>query len=466
MRKTIRVTAVLLGLLLCAASPAAANSAMQYWTGADGTGAVAQTENCPLTVEHETLTFVLQDFPESYAQNPDYAGRVTASYTFHNPSAEDVTARLDFPLGTTPNYAAPANEEHCQITVDGAAVEVTERYTYHRRGEDFVVEQSLPRLRDGYTEHTLYRPDTPVTRYVYEVASLPEEGSMHAALVIGNDPDRRAFLADANGYSSENGGTVQKYFEEGMTAFLYVIGEPYETMPEWSYYTNGGLAEAAEGGELRLVSETAMTFEELAMADWFEASGIPATDWYNAFVDMLDQQTEGSVLMELPFDEDREWPTLVSWDLMRWYEYEMTVPAGGSVQNEVTALMYPAIDEEFDPAVYEYTYLLSPAATWADFGDLDIRIETAGYLLEGSSAAFEQSSSLTKADTRVYEAHLDGLPEGELTFNLCTDPSPKREFNGGTYILFGVLGLLLVLVLLVVVAVILIVRAVLRRRRS
>ena len=62
----------------------------------------------------------------------------------------------------------------------------------------------------------------------------------------------------------------------------------------------------------------------------------------------------------------------------------------------------------------EFTYLLSPARHWAEFGSLDITIRTP----EPAPYIVRSSLPLREAEERCYTAHFDSLPDGELTFTL------------------------------------------------
>ena len=95
-----------LALLLCmlAALPASANSAESYWEGVSASGVLTTDGECPLVVEHETLTFRIAQFPSPYSNNEGYGASVTAEYTFYNPSDMTITANLLFPFGVDPYY--------------------------------------------------------------------------------------------------------------------------------------------------------------------------------------------------------------------------------------------------------------------------------------------------------------------------------------------------------------------------
>ena len=78
--------------------PASANSAQTWFQGQDSTGAfMPEGSESPIVVEGERLIFDLPHFPVLYGnvqENAEYAARVTAEYTFYNPSEYTVTSRL------------------------------------------------------------------------------------------------------------------------------------------------------------------------------------------------------------------------------------------------------------------------------------------------------------------------------------------------------------------------------------
>ena len=103
---------------------------------------------------------------------------------------------------------------------------------------------------------------------------------------------------------------------------------------------------------------------------------------------------------------------------MRWYEYTITLEPGQTLKNAVTAPLYPAIDADYTPSIYAYTYLLSPAKTWTQFGELDITVNTPYYMTECGIDGFTRTDS-------GYALTLPGLPEGELTFTLSEAERPQ-----------------------------------------
>lgn len=66
----------------------------------------------------------------------------------------------------------------------------------------------------------------------------------------------------------------------------------------------------------------------------------------------------------------------------------------------------------------EFTYLLSPARYWADFGTLDLTVNTP----ESCPYLVDASLPLEADGDFRYTAHFDTLPETELTFTLYPKP--------------------------------------------
>ena len=114
--------------------------------------------------------------------------------------------------------------------------------------------------------------------------------------------------------------------------------------------------------------------------------------------------------------------------LMRWYEYTLTLEPGQTLKNAVTAPLYPAIDAGYTPSLYSYTYLLSPAKTWAQFGELEVVVKTPYYMTESGIDGF------TKTDGG-YALTLPGLPESELTFTLSESETPQPPKWSSLYIM-------------------------------
>lgn len=449
MKKAAKRLVSLLLIVLMLMLPVSANSAQTWWEGVDAAGVIVPEDNCPITVEKEILTFDLQEFPADYYTSTEnflqYSGSVTAEYTFYNPSEYTVTAKLLFPFGVLPSYAAEFSGETVAgrygVSVDGTPVGATLRHSLSGGHAQFSLERDLKRLFDDYVEGAWVRQDTPVRKYTFQVEGTgAQQGECITAAfkVAGKDQACWIYSPDASGYSGYDDGTEEASFWvwDGKSIEVYVIGTGFDAFPEWSFYTDGsGKEQAAD--QMNLLSVEELTFLDFALSQWSEGSGVSEMDWYNAMVTACEEQaSNGTMLFFWTYEMD------LTRYLMGWYEYEITLEPGQHIINRVTAPMYPNIDQNYEPPVYTYTYLLSPGQTWSQFGPLEVRINTPYSMSEESISGFSKTET-------GYCLTTDGLPEGELTFSLCQEEEPEQVKSSGlgmiepTIVIFVFLGLLL-----------------------
>ena len=456
----------LLAALLPLGTTASANSAQTSWSGVDASGAIVTGGDCPIVVEKELLTFRLEEFPQSHYEDEesflDYSGMVTARYTFYNPSNQTVTARLAFPFGAYPDYGYvhydEALEAHVnaddttkfRITANDEPVEVTLRHTLFDPYDQFELEEDLALLQDGFVSDGFFSPDLPVTRYDYVISGVDEEAypAANAALEVGEfDGKRKLLLVQQSGGHTQEDGSVRisLWAENGMEVTLYCIGEPLEQLPSWTFYADGGVEDGEEiPGAMALTGTGELTFRELALTARDPGSGVSESDWYSALV--ADWNRTGWMDAGFIYAGERYGFDL-SGALMRWYTYELTLEPGERLVNTVEAPMYPAIDSDYEPPIYPYTYLLSPASTWEEFGRLDIVIDTPYHLTESSLEGFEQTEE-------GYALSLESLPDGELTFTLSTGehPQPPRAAAGNRLLPAAIITAAVVILLAIGVA--------------
>jgi len=434
LRKAAALGCVLL-LSITSAVPVCANSAQTRWTGTDSTGAIVIDEDCPIIVEHELLTFDIAQFPDShYWEISDYlaySGSVTAEYTFYNPSDYIVDATLVFPFGAIPDYGDIMHNEiggslgYCDtekydITINGVPIEKTLRHTLSFWGNQFDLDEDMAKLHDSFMDDPFYHPDMTVSEYIYLPTDVDTETytAATAAFVLSADSSKsRVYLENqCGGKVLDSGLQMECWVEPDESFSLYVIGEPLEQMPEWKFYENGACEKEIEGTMISVpVIPTAepLTLREFLLREYAPDSGILDYDWYNAMVTSLNHSEwayGGISSIDVSFN--------VSNNLMRWYEYEISIGPGERIVNSVSAPIYPSINGRYEPPIYEYTYLLSPAQTWSEFGKLDIVINTPYYITESALDGFRRSE-------QGYELHLDGLPDGELVFTLCAEKRPS-----------------------------------------
>ncbi|MBO4919273.1 MAG: hypothetical protein J5365_03860 [Erysipelotrichaceae bacterium] len=440
---------VFLLALLCVV-PVSANSAIKSWSGSDGNGVYTMEEDCPVVCLKEDLIFDIGSFPLDYFGSVEelsaYDASVTAVYTLNNPTESQISVRLVFPFGEDPQYFyhSSIGEElgDYRILVNDEAIEKKIRYSL-MTGSDFDVETDVSRLRDEYQTDAFYRSDLPVYEYVFETQGIEngENGNPECVLQLQIDPSRqRLVTGECNYFHSDDDGNyeIHCYADGNNQEYrMYVLGEDLKELPEFTVMVLDG---EETSGEMLLKEKNETVLLELILSQK-KYENISDIDWYNACIDYL-KEKDPYLYDAIPFVQ-------VYYRLLRWYEYELNFEAGETLTNSVKAPIYPDINGYYEPAVYTYRYLLSPASTWADFSDLDITVNTAYAMIENSS--FEEKEG-------KYTLHYDRLPEGELSFRLSESPSPKHGSDKTFYIIVGILAGALVIFLLLVIAVIKLIR--------
>ena len=453
----IRVLVFLL-FMMSVKTPVSANSAQTRWSGTDSTGSIITEEDSPIIVEKELLTFDIQEFPESYYKEADkflkYSGKVTAEYTFYNPADYTVTATLAFPFGGIADYADIydyENDKHLinidtdkyDITIDDKVIDKQLRHTLMYYGEQFELEKDLVKLHDGYMKDDFYKPELSVTKYTYLAKNVDKEehDAATAGLLITEDNlNTRIYMENQSGGHAEKESILMTTWVDLEEDFsVYIIGEPLKENLNWKFYHNGACDQEIDG-TMELISTETMTFKDLVMSEYDPESGVLDYDWYNAIVTSFKyHEWTKAAIHSAEIDLD------VSDMLMRWYQYEITLEPKQRIINAVTAPIYPSINSDYEPAIFKYTYLLSPASTWKEFGNLDIVINTPYYLVENSIEGFEYKNP-------GYELHLAGLPEGELEFTLCSEKktiSNRNNFMNIPFIIGGIVIAVIVLILII-----------------
>lgn len=357
-------------LIVSFQSPVYANSAQAHWYGVDATGAIVMEENSPIEVEHELLTFDIQEFPQNYYHSQEeflaYTGKVSAEYTFYNPSDYQVTMRLAFPFGNEAAYGDvydPNNDvtyhnidtNKYGITVDNQRIVPTLRYTFNSSWNSFNLEEDLPKLVDGFVEDDFYSPNLAVTKYTFEISGVDLEKYPAANVAFdyaGEQENTKIFFVNQCGYHSlKNGmGRISAWVSRGNELVVYVLGDDFDSFPTWSFYVNGGVEDYEKiEGTVSFVSKEVFTFEDMVFAIWNEEYGVSRNDWYNAMVAQMNYYGGEFSFSMLEFDYKAE--DLLS-RLMRWYVYDITLKPHERVVNKVSAPIYPSIDATYEPPVY------------------------------------------------------------------------------------------------------------------
>lgn len=405
-----------------------ANSVQRYFEGIDSSGAIVTMENCPVVVDKEDLDFYIYYQGKSNSQGQyEQFGSVCATYTFRNPSENTINMDVVFPYGYKDENKS--DKDDCSVSVDGAQIAWRTRYT-HIDYYPFDIERDLSSLSDDFVQDSFFATTQKVYKYTYSVSDTAQ------GLDLTFEYDRnweRKVVCDFHSQREGNKQQIVMSTAGKPQLVFYVVGEDLD-IAACDVTVIGG----QKGGHLSLVSRQEQTFgDELAYVNRPAGSDVLDIDWYNALANTFNSLHDRTVIHPLEFVISR-YP---EFSLFRWCQYTLSIAPGQTIVNSVTVPLFPARNERYIPAVYEFIYYLSPATTWAGFKDLTVNIHTDGYLLNYAKKGFAKTDG-------GYTYHSDKLPDGELTFKICSEETQKSRNSGliffviiFLYILAIVLGL-------------------------
>ena len=446
-KKLISLICVI-ALLSLSLVPASANSTAPFWEGTNGNGVVAKEDDIPIIVENELLTFDLQTLP--YAKYNDnesflaYDSKVTAEYTFYNPTDMTISATLLFPFDSSSDYGrldSATEQERYGVYINGEKIEANIRHTDILSYDRFDTDAHLATLHDDFVQDDFYSRDLTVTKYSYEIVGHSTPSAFFSINIDKVGTERIIVIYDGRvgGYITDSGGfsmSADPSEKKKETVHFYVFGEPLHTLPNAGWYKRNGTNPNTEiHGEYRYLGCESTTLNDFIFNEYNPKTGISEVDWYNACVSRLKNNEESR-------GTTRAVRTLFLGGTMRWYEYEVVFQPGEKIKNTVVAPMYPDISAFGKPYKYNYTYLLSPASCWADFGNLDIVINTPYEMSAVSLQGFEKTEN-------GYKLSRQGLPQSEegyedLYFTLLNDGNtPIKEpvsSENNTKNLFNAIG--------------------------
>lgn len=401
-----------------------ANSVQRYFEGIDSSGAIVTMENCPVVVDKEDLDFYIYYQGKSNSQGQyEQFGSVCATYTFRNPSENTINMDVVFPYGYKDENKS--DKDDCSVSVDGAQIAWRTRYT-HIDYYPFDIERDLSSLSDDFVQDSFFATTQKVYKYTYSVSDTAQ------GLDLTFEYDRnwaRKVVCDFHSQREGNKQQIVMSTAGKPQLVFYVVGEDLD-IAACDVTVIGG----QKGGHLSLVSRQEQTFgDELAYVNRPAGSDVLDIDWYNALANTFNSLHDRTVINPLEFVISR-YPEL---SLFRWCQYTLSIAPGQTIVNSVTVPLFPARNERYIPAVYEFIYYLSPATTWAGFKDLTVNIHTDGYLLNYAKKGFAKTDG-------GYTYHSDKLPDGELTFKICSEETQKsRNFIFFVIIFLYILAIVL-----------------------
>jgi hypothetical protein len=444
---------ICLVILFCSCSTDSSEK-RDMWYGDEVRGVSIVDEDCPVLLERETVTFDLPEFPylgrDSAEKYLAYPGRVTTEYHFYNPTDEVLTVKLAFPLGVNPAYAAIEGEDAVSdlhkysITLNGKAVTPELRHSTHEWYKTWTrLDVTYSSIMDEFASYHFYYPEAPVTVSTYTVSGINSEVYPDAFAVL--DIPRPAdgigslFIPDL-GMDRSSSEYIRKGLvaENGMTITVYDIGVESDELPDWKIYSDHLIDEAEQiTGEITLTDKRVITFRDLAMSKWSEESGVKDVDWYNAFAYLFGVRIDN---YERVLD--------LSYKLVPWYRYEITLAPGERAVNTVTAPIYPTANTRYSPAIYTYEYIRGELNTDENYQGTEVMINTpyCRVMKEFSWLLVNYSTNTIYVDCEVTDSGYRYVPENDrnadhIVFTLSESDDPKHHSALGDLIIILMLSL-------------------------
>lgn len=423
--RIILLLALLVGAFTPATIGAKANSAQHSFFGSYSSGVIVTDEDSPIVVTKEDLLFNIPDLPSNYEETlADYDSFVSATYTFHNPAAYDVTSRLVFPFGRQPDYidseTFKTTINNYEIKLDGVETTKTIRHTFSSSYGGFNVADEIVRLRDEVQDDDFFNQTLDVNRYAVNV-SVPTQGAnVNLALEITVPSGFEGVILSPShaGYQRKVNREVLRYYVNNNDSFyLFTLGDSFDNVASSIRIMDSFYEPTTLQGTTTLMSKISLELDDMLLYYYDETSGVSEIDYKNAVIDKLNNAMYYALYYDgLEFLN-------VKYQLLAWYDYSMTVNAGESVINQVVAPLFPNIHTDYEPSLFDYEYLLTPASTWAGFSNLTIEIVTPFYLINSTIPGFEKT-------TTGYKVVLESLPTHDLTFSISTGENPIRQNTG------------------------------------
>ena len=357
-------------------------------------------------------------------------GIITAEYTFRNPTNLIVETRCLFPFGFVPydESQTEADKEYFKVKTNGKDLDKTIRHTYKADPfAKFDLEEDLRYFSDDFIADDTLSTDLMVYEYVLDVKGA--NGKLPTYVKFSDNVKNLKYIVADNYVKYEKNGDItelvawQDGLKNGQLTLAFVGEDVTDIESKFSFFDDKW---KSVGGSVVKGKKVEYNFKDYALKFRPAGSEVSDVDWYNATVAMIKSMMTTVIGV---------WKHSLSTRLFRWYDYTLTFAPEETLVNTVSAPLYPSATRNYVPPVYSYTYLLSPAAGWADFNNLTIRIYTDMYLLRG-----ETRKSVTNPDGSVnitgetvdftknggiYEAYFEKLPDGDLTLFICASEKPK-----------------------------------------
>ena len=376
-----------------------------------GSYGVINVDDNPIDVVKEDLTFDIFGTSAS----------VTAEYTFHNDSNDDIVAELLFPIG----YAANINENpysyNPEVYINSTKLDTKMRLMPYNG--DII--DSLYKLSDDYEKSVLDEYNI----YYYEMKN--DDNTSHTVSINGGYFISN-YVQNYNDIKDIINGNYE-YLNFRNYFFVLAKGEYNLTIDDGSIEYSVRESNKQEFAR-KLVNEKSNDFNKLY--DYYDE-----VDVYNLFV--LNYSV-GKALAVI--------------------DYNIEISANSNCINKVKTNMQYYINTKYGSPVYQFKYYVSPASKFKSFKNLNVYLNTDMYIIKNNI-------KLAKQKDGSFKVSYNELINKEIELALSYDKSVKSKFNSvdiGKIIstLFALLAMLVIILPLLLLLILGIVALIIAKKKK
>ena len=428
--------------------------------GSATSGAQLPIESAAI-IENQKITYNIDSLPHIHgeASNDGYTASVQTEYTLFNPTDSDLTIRIALPIGKVPSYYYGVDDSYelskHSIAVNGEKIELELRHAYNDYSHYGEVPDFGAILSDEYYSDEYCSPDMTVTKYTFKQSGVTKEGAFVGFDI--NDSKMKGsclYLGEyANAWDQRDGDrrVNVRAGENGCTYELYVFGNDLTHLPEWKVYKDVGVEDGEEiGGKIEYVSKETTSFMEFVSQYYDESLGINELDWFN----MAATEIASTIKRNVSYTTLYGLNTSFASNWVGGYIYEITIAPGERVINTINLPIYPDVETGYEPYTYQYNYLLFHANAEMFTGQINVKVNTPYYMLEGKNFVKSENGYSLSFNAKETTGEYSAVIHGSIYFTLCESENPDEvERSNST-------GWLIILILFVLLPIGLVIEAV------
>jgi hypothetical protein len=450
------VSIIVLAVVMFSFSTVAfSNSGPVFWQGYPSSDIISIKDNSPIMVNREDLVFDFSDYDGSgYA----ISGRVTATYEMFNPTDRPQSVQMAFPFVGRLNSLSP---DDIHITADGNmlpydlyigdVVSSRRNSMQEDKGLSFDFVGIIGAINDNIYKAKNFEENEKGKLYTIYVKPATHQ-RINFAVDFNFDYERTKVLTNGfNRYERNDKKTkIAAWCYEPEILEVFVLGEDIDF--NINAYTDGELREKTDLFTYQIsVQEMELRsylMEYIKSDSNMRNSGmISDIQLYNLYAKSLDKCFSQAMGYSSRYDlADQE-----NYERLLTLMYNVEFPQDSKKEVSVSYRASGTMDRtKTIKPIYSFDYIFNPAKNWADFKNLNIKIITpreAPYIVKSSI-------EFTNAESNVYTAALEDLPEDDLSFSLYENKKVtlldravgnlRRNFGYFTFFVAGA-GMLLII---------------------